>query len=447
MLIYQPRAFADEPLGKQVSSLREYAYGKSGEWLYEALSKIHWPKSRALAEKERPFKLPVDWQKQEKENKEGFPFLFPSALDYAAGSPSTSVIATGYRVKYHSNAKKLFDDYFTRIQSSRFLNTKAKALIAQQAEMMRDEAMVFYVSFDEAQVQSVYYPGKIEFKGGDRRHTEKWLPEAREDEKSFKKNDYALVQNSKGLLAILNGTFDREDNFVWWNKDAAKRRYAGLQFDGRRLLPIQPEMATFALYEGGGVTLGTYQKLKDKEKILTLVQNRFMVMEDGEKGKDEFPDAYCGFYDNIARSYLFTDKHHRIGFLWSLYTPPSVLEPLAKEMGIENMMLLDIHSPVAATLSDPAGPYEYVNFRDYMKRSFDLIPNFFRLYPLRSAIVWLSRALQSGIQTHYVLEAFQNGDEDYFAFFLRGSPEALRVERMGDQTLSTPSLSSSVSIK
>lgn len=419
---------AGDSAGKPVSSIREYAYGKSGEWLYESLSKIHWPKTRTLTREERPFQISVDWKKQAAENKEGFPFIYPSAVDYTANSPTASVIVTGYRIKYHSREKLLFDDYFKRIAACPFLNNKAKELMAQQSEMMRDKAMVFYTAFDLSQVQCVYYPGKIEFKGGDRRHMSKWLPAALEEEKRFKKTDFALVQDPQGLLAILNGTFDREDNFVWWNQDASRRRYAGFQFDGRVFLEPQPEMATFALYEGGGVTLGSYQNLPAKEKIRTLVQNRFMVMENGTKGKDEFPDAFCGFYDNIARSYLFTDKHHRLGFLWTLYTPPAVLFPLAKEMGIENLMLLDIHSPVAATLSNPEGPYRYSGFRDYMKRSFDLIPNFFRLYPLKSTIVWLSRAIQSGIQTHYILETFRNGDEDYFALFLKGSPEAERVE-------------------
>ncbi len=287
-----PQVHADEPAGKQVSQLREYAYGKSGEWLYESLSRIHWPKTRALTLEERPFQIPVDWKKQAAENKEGFPFLYPSAVDYTANSPTASVIVTGYRIKYHSREKMLFDDYFKRIAACPFLNTKAKELMAQQADMMRDKAMVFYAAFDTSQVQCVYYPGKIEFKGGDRRHMGKWLPAASEDEKRFKRTDFALVQNTQGLLAILNGTFDREDNFVWWNQDASKRRYAGFQFDGRVFLEPQPEMATFALYEGGGVTLGTYQNLPAKEKIRTLVQNRFMVMENGEQGNDEFPDAY-----------------------------------------------------------------------------------------------------------------------------------------------------------
>jgi hypothetical protein len=432
-----PQVHADEPAGKQVSQLREYAYDKSGEWLYESLSRIHWPKTRALTREERPFQIPVDWKKQAAENKEGFPYLYPCAVDYSANTPPAIAVMTCYRIKYYSHAKKFFDDYLQRITTAKCLGPKSKGIIFQQAEMMRDKAMVFYASFDQAQVQCVYYPGIRQFKGGYRHQLGKWLPGITSDEKEFKKTDYALIQNSKGLLGIWNGTFDREDNFVWWNKDAVKRRYAGLQYDGRSLLPPQPEMATFALYEGGRTVLGTYQNLPNKGEITTFVQNRFMVMENGKPGKDEFPDAYCSFYDNIARSYLFTDKHHRIGVIWTLYTPPSVLVPLAQEMGIENMMLMDIHSPVAATFSDPEGPYEYDGFRDYMKRSFDLVPNFFRLYPLRSSIVWLSKALQSRIQNHYVLEAFRNGFEDHFALFLKGSPEAQRVEKKSE-TLPDP---------
>ncbi len=422
------QVFSEEPAGKQVSAVREYAYGKSGEWLYESLSKLHWPKTRVLGPGERPFKLAVDWARQAKDNKEGFPFLYPSAVEFTAVSPPLTATLSCFAVKYHDRGGVLFDDYFRKVETTPFLKPKAKALIRQQADLMKERAMVFYSAFDENRVQLVYYPGKIRFKGGVRKHIVGWLPGVREDEKSLLKNDYALVQNSQGLLALFNGVFDVSDNFVWWNQDPEKRRYGGFQYDWRPFLPPQPELATLAFYEGGRMAMGTYANLQEKDKIRTFVQNRFMVIEKGNPGKDAFPDAFCGFYDNIARSYLFRDRQGRIGFLWTLYTPPSVLVPLALEMGIEDLMLLDIHSPVAATISDPVGPYQYSDFRDYMKRSFDLVPNFFRLYPLRSGLVWLSRALKSGIQTHYVLEAFQNGDEGYFGLFLNGSPEAKRVE-------------------
>ncbi len=65
-----------------------------------------------------------------------------------------------------------------------------------------------------------------------------------------------------------------------------------------------------------------------------------------------------------------------------------------------------------------------------MKRSFDLVPNFFKLSPLKSSIAWLSEALQSRIQTHYSKEAFELGTEAYFGVFMRGSPEAKRVREV-----------------
>lgn len=420
--------FGEEPEGKQVSSVREFAYGKSGEWLYQSLSKLHWPSTRPLGHDERLFPLAVDWCKQAKENTGGFPYLFPSSAVYSATPAPVTALFTCFAVKYHDHAGTLFDSYFQAVETSPYLHPKAKKLIHQQADLMRDRAIVFYSSFDGDRVQLVYYPGKIRFKGGVRRHLEKWLPGVREEEKSLAKSDYALIQDTTGLLALFNNVFDESDNFVWWNQDAKKRRYGGLGFEDRVFLPPQDEMATLAFYEGGRMEIGTYANLPHPEKIRTFIQNRFMVIEKGRPGKDEFPDAFCGFYDNIARSYLFRDKQGRVGYLWTLYTPPSVLVPLALEMGVEDMMLLDIHSPVAATVSDPKGPYHYSDFRDFMRRSFDLVPNFFRLYPLRSSIVWLSKALSSGIQNHYILEAFQNGDEGYFGLFLQGSPEALRME-------------------
>lgn len=196
---FPPQTYADEPAGNQVSPLREYAYGKSGEWLYESLSKIHWPKTRALTREERPFQISLDWQKQQAENKEGFPYLYPYAVDYSANTPPATAIVTGYRIKYHSRAKKLFDDYFLRVQACHYLRAKAKEQLAQQADFMRDKAMVFYASFDQNQVQCVYYPSIRQFKGGYRHHLGKWLPQVTQDEKDFKKTDYALIQDSRGF--------------------------------------------------------------------------------------------------------------------------------------------------------------------------------------------------------------------------------------------------------
>ncbi len=414
---------------KKVSALRQYYYGKSGEWLYESLPQLTLPPTRPIPQAERPFILHVNWEKQDKANQAGFPFRYPCAVDFTNNTPTVTALYAGYQVKYHLGGQKLFDRYFEKTRVSPYLSPSWKKAIFSQSDLMRDRAMVFYLAFDQDQVRCVYYPGKIQFKGGDRFHIEHWLPAVTAEEKSGKKTDYALIQNSQGLLSILNGTFDRIDNLVSWTGDPKSFRYAGFTYDGRPLLPLQPEMATCALYADGHVALGAYSRLPDRDQIRTCVQNRFMVIEDGKPGPDEFPNAFCSVYDNIARSYLFTDGHHRVGVIWTLYTPPCVLVPLALEMGIQDMMLLDIHSPISVSLADTRGADQFSSYWDYSKRSYDLVPNFNKLSAFQSTLTWLSRALHSQIQVDYPQEAFRNGDEDYFAIYAKGSPEADRVSQ------------------
>ncbi len=421
---------AQETPSKDVSSLRQFAYGKSGEWLYESLQTIHLPKTRPLRLTERRFTLPVDWNLQTRENKEGFPFSSLRAVDYSLNSKSATAYLAGFKTKYYSNAGNLFDQYENRLKISKHLTSGQKKIILEQDDQMRDRSMVFYLAFKRTQVQFVYYPGKIQFKGGDRDHMEKWLTDVPEDIRKGVRKDYALIQDSHGLLSIFNGTFESIDNFVKWNEPGGARRYGGLGYDFTTLKEPQDEMATFALYKKGRVALGTYKNLPQKEEIRTFVQNRFMVIENGKLAKDADPDAFCEFHDNIARSYLFTDKYNRIGYIWTMYTPANVLAPIALKMGIENMMLLDIHAPVSCSIADPAGPLVFSTWRDYMNRSIDLVPNFFKLSPMKSSITWLSTALQSRIQSHYSKEAFELGSESYFGVFLRGSPEAKRMREI-----------------
>ncbi len=430
---------AGKASAKEVSEFRGYFYKKAGEWLYEGLSKIRIPHPRRLTRRERPFILHVDWARQARANKRGFPLAAPCAVDFKANSPAATAVYAGFRVKYHAGGKKYFKRFLARVKGFKGLGPRGKKLLLDNGGLMRERAMVFYLSFDQAQARCLYYPGKIQFKGGDRTHMGEWLPMATREERNGGKTDYALIQDSTGLLGILNGIFDRVDNVVNWGVPEKQMRYAGFRFDSRTFLPPQPEMATFTLYQDGHMALGTYRKLPDKKKIKTFVQNRFMVVENGKPGPDEYPNAFCSFYDDVARSYLFTDKHHRFGVIWTLYTPPSVLAALSREMGIKNMMLLDIHAPIAASFADPAGPYQFKSYKDYVKRSFDLIPNFYRLDAIRSSLAWISKAVNSGIQTNYPAEAFSNGEAGYFAVFLRGSPETQKASSPQPTVTPTPS--------
>ena len=417
----------DNNLNK-ISAIRQFAYDKSGEWLYESLQKIRLPKTRILSKEKRPFHITVDWKKQAVENTTFFPLFDVCALDYLDHSLITTAYIAGFQTKYYDQGSRLFDIYFADAKQTNYLTEPQKRDVLENESTMRDRSMVFYLAYNLRDVQFIYYPGKIRFKGGARSDMTAWLPRTPPEIKNGVRTDYALIQDSRGLLGILNGTFDKIDNFAKWNQNG-NMRYGGFGYDFNVLMEPQPEMATFAMYENGNVAIGTYQDLKHKEKIRTFIQNRFMVIENGKLAKDANPNAYCSFFDNIARSYLFIDKNGRIGYLWTMYTPASVLANIALNMGVKNMMLLDIHAPVSCSISDPSEPLRYDSYKIYMAHSFDLVPNFFRLSPLKASMTWISKAINSRIQTHYSMEAFKGGTEAYFAVFLKNSPEAKRVQK------------------
>lgn len=415
------------------SSIRQLAYGKSGDWLYEGLQRMKAPVGRAVKKAERPFVYVVDWKKQAAENQGALPLFEPRALDYVDGPTTVTAYLSCFLTRYHPRASRWFDAFFKRVETSPRFNERWKKTFAERSEEMRERSFVSYMALEPGKTQIVYYPGKIQFRGGARKELKDWIPDTPKEFQTGARKDFAVIQDSTGLLGLLNGTFDLSDNFTRWEDDADKRRYGGFGFDGKVYRDAQPAMATFALYRDGTARLGTFASLPEKEKIATFVQNRFMVVEGGRAAKDSNPDAFFNYYDDIARSYLFVDKKGRWGFLWTLYTPPAVLTPLAIQMGVQDMMLLDIHSPLYASLSKPAGPLRYSGYRDYLKRSIDLVPNFFKMSSLKASLSWVSLAMNSQIQTPYAQEAFQMGSEDYFAIFLKDSPEAQRVQKSSSQ--------------
>ncbi|HUO57633.1 MAG TPA: hypothetical protein VMV05_05595 [bacterium] len=421
--------FGQTAVPKQPSKVRQLAYEKSGDWLYKSLPKITIPTGREIPAQEIPYDLPVDWTNQSLENTGGFPLFNSKAVDYRENSATVTAYLMGFKTKYYEDASTLFDEYYDKVRKRKFLVPNQKKDILRNEKLFRERSMVFCLSYPEKDVQLVYYPGRIGLMGGARLSAKNWLPPVPQAIQTGKRTDDALIQNSEGLLAIWNATFDKVDNFLRW-RETGEMLYGGMKFDSIVLRKPQPEMATCAIYGNGRVELGSYRNLPNRKKIKTFVQNRFMVIENGELGLDSDPNAFFSFYDNIARSYLFKDDHGRIGYLWTMYTPPWVLANIALKMGVRDMMLLDIHSPVSCTLSDPAGPLSYRSYKDYMNRSFDFVPNFFRLSAVKASITWLSRALNSRIQNHYIFEAFKGGTESYFALFLKNAPEAKRVQQL-----------------
>jgi hypothetical protein len=418
-----------QEVGKTPSTLREYAYGKSGEWLYEGLAQARLPSSRPATLGEKPFDLPVDWDLQKKEKLPGFPLTELCVVEFKSGKKKASALWAGFGLKWCQDGQRLFDGFYRGVAESPRFSSRQKEVFKEKENEMRERAMVFYLAFSAKEARVVYYPGRISFRGGERDHQKGWIAGTPKEIQEGRRSDHALIQDSHGLLALFNGTFDRSDNFVAWRPQPESIRYGGFGFDGKTYEAPQPSMATFALYRDGTFRLGTYRHLPKKSDIRVFVQNRFMVLERGSLGKDARPDAFKAFHDDIARAYLFVDGKGRFGYLWTLYVPPEVLAPLALKMGIRDLMLLDIHAPISCSIADPVGPLVFSSWDDYQRRSFDLVPNFFRLSPMKRVTTWVAQALESRIQTPYAQEAFRYGCEDYFAVFLAGSPETVRKAR------------------
>lgn len=182
------------------SSIRQIAYGKSGDWLYEGLYRLDMPPGRPLFEKDWPFRIPIAWLQQAAENKDRLPLFEPCAVDYHSTSGSATAVLAGFRTKFHPDTPGWFSAFFDHVKSARRFSKAQKKEFAKHADRMRERSMVFYLAFEPGQVQWAYYPGMIQFRGGDRKNLKSWLPGTPEGIQKGTQKDYALIQDSNGLL-------------------------------------------------------------------------------------------------------------------------------------------------------------------------------------------------------------------------------------------------------
>jgi hypothetical protein len=272
----------------------------------------------------------------------------------------------------------------------------------------------------------VYYPGERQFHGGNSTN-HPWLPDTPEPIRQGRQSDFKRIQDAEGLLAIFNGTFMKKDNFSLYRNNRCK--YGGFGFDFRTMMEPEPGMATAAIYEDGEVRLGAYANLPEKDGIRMFVQNKYMVLENGKYGRDASPPHFTRYADMIARSYLFKHKNGMVGYMWTMYLPPQIAAKLAKDMGIRDMMILDIHSTIGCLVSIPGRKHVFSSHDEFRKGSFNFVPVFEDQSGVTRSLMTVSKVIQRRIQPDFRREAFQGGEEGYFAVFLDGSPETVRIRQ------------------
>jgi len=430
-LVLGARAFgAAEPNPEEAVAgspgwLRDKAYAAAGEGFIRCLKGARFPSSGPLGGPE-PFLLDIDWKRQADENLDAFPYCGWSALDYGSGTVGAYTI---FNLKYLAGTTEWFDYYFSKIPTMKYLKDPERRKIMDNESEIRNKSLVFFLAFRSERVRFVFYPGDRLFHGGLSTRNP-WLSSAPDAIREGRRTDHKLIQSGNGLVAIMNGTFLREDNFSLFTNNEC--RFGGFGFDFRPMEEPEPGMGTVAIYGDGALRLGSWRNLPDRDNIRIFVQNKYMVLEDGRYGRDASPPHFTRFDDMIARSYLFRHSDGWTGYMWTMNTPPQVAARLARDMRVRDMIILDIHSTIGCQVSVPGAPPACTSHEDFRSRSFNFVPLFDDATPLMRSAMAVARAIRKRIQPDYRLQAFRYGEESYFAVFLEGSPEAARISwRMG----------------
>ncbi|MBY0315225.1 MAG: hypothetical protein K2Q26_06885 [Bdellovibrionales bacterium] len=149
------------------------------------------------------------------------------------------------------------------------------------------------------------------------------------------------------LVGVFKGTFD--------NKDCIRGQcLPGLIVDGKTIDAPFPNLATIAMNSDGQILMGRYGNIGNTS-MNWLRQNEYPVIENGQIVEDgAFPTGWNRFGDVIMRTYMVTSQDGKyFGYVWTMFSHPSFVAKLLHQMGIQNMMVIDIHPAVGAGVAQP----------------------------------------------------------------------------------------------
>ncbi len=386
--------------------IRDAAYATFGAGMYHAMKGREFPLSGNIKGKDL-FYIKIDWKKMTEENREKFPYTDTAEIDYG----KTKALVKVFNAAYAEGMDAEFDSYFNYIKATENLPEKQRQKIADKEDEIRERSIFYLAAFPQKGARLAYYPGQNYYRGGTSPRLGKWAEGVTQTVRDGSDTRHCKLQDSTGLLAIVNGTFYRQD-----------AGSAGYGFDHGVMFPPQDGMATVAIYDDGAVKMGEYGNLPEKEKINTFAQNRYMILEKGKAGTGLAPKKFIKFTDNIIRSYLFLKGGDYIGYIWTTYMPQEAAAKLASDMGITDMMVLDLHSVINCVMAKPAKEHVYSSGNDFRKKSFNFVPSF-RDMKLYYAAMKASEFAGRPIQDDAVYCLFSGTPNDLFALFLK-DPQA-----------------------
>ncbi len=302
-------------------------------------------------------------------------------------------------------------------------------------ESLLDEIKIFYKQvmhtekYDESSLQEVIEKSKIQmvlFPSSD--FSLKYSPGLRligmdankeildwnNQERLF---DYANINRNKlkKLVAVFNGTFWQGDSTRIVNDEI---RPAGLILERKIIQDPIGALASIAFYKNGHFEIAPFFKLKNKDEIIELRQNEYLLLYNGEIIQEgAYPKNWYSYSDDILRSYLIATKdQEHFGYLWSNFCPPAVIGEVLRRLNFDDAMLLDLHPVVSCVLSNPTKKLDKSFSRD---NSYYFVPD------EREIIGWFKRKLAimlngSNIQYDYYVPIEGKGlEEDFFSVYVK----------------------------
>ncbi len=410
-----PNTAAAEPEGSAVKGkisipeeiVRDAAYASFGASMYHAMKGRVFPVSSKVKGK-GPFYIEVDWEKMRGNNIDSFPYTPLSYIDYG----ETKALLTVFNVSFMDGIDGDFNRYFNAVKDTPFLPKNERDKIMKYEPGIRAKSIFYLVAFPLKDVRLAYYPGENYYRGGTSPKLGKWAEGVSETVKNGADTSHCRVQDPAGLLAVFNGTFYRLDSGK-----------AGCGFNHNVMFAPADGMATVAIYDDGSMKMGAYENLPEKEKISTFTQNRYAILENGKPAAGYYPKKFIKYTDNIIRSYLFMKGGEYAGYIWTTYMPQEIAAKTALNMGITDMMLLDIHSVINCAVAKSGEKLTYAAGDEFRKKSFTFVPTFKNIRRFYLALK-ASELVGRPIQDDAVYCLFDRSPNDIFAFFLKKPPEA-----------------------
>lgn len=279
---------------------------------------------------------------------------------------------------------------------------------ASQQEDFREKSKMHIVLFPADQFRAQFFPGTTLLTQQDGMMSGAQLGKIRGGIKW--KTSYSRVNKEEGTVAgIFKATFD--------NFDCVREgRLPGMIVDGQTIDAPLSNLASLAVYDDGSFRIAPYNKLP-RAGIRMLRQNEFPLLDAGEINvAGAYPVRWNRFEDNIMRSYMFTTADGKyFGYVWTNFAHPSFLAKVMKNIGVSDLMLMDIHPAFVAGVRQP------INRGEVIQEFFS--SGSYAFVPLESdKISWgagLSQVLRGeGIQWNY--KSAQNGTpNDFIGVFVK----------------------------